>query len=297
MVYLNKKDPESIRAGSEMLQERLRQNPDDALAYTGLALAARKIPGPPDSVMTKSKAFAIKALDLDSTIALAHALLGEVYQYYEWNWDGAEHAFRSALRLNPSLARSHYHYGWYFDITRQYDAAEKEMKVAAVTDPLTPVYPAWLAGWYWSRQRYEEAYSEAEHALELNPNNAIAFYVLGLVHHSRGEYEEAIRMHKESVSRSPMWASGLAVAYAASGKEEEARAVAKQMIDSKNPFASFGLAEIYASLGEKDEAFKWLEVAYELPHPFVPWIGWSPLMSSLRSDKRFAALKERMGVK
>jgi tetratricopeptide (TPR) repeat protein len=253
-------------------------------------------PGAPPEAFPRAEAAALKALELDESLAEAHTALAEFKLYYEWDWKGAEQAFQRALQLNPSLAPAHGHYAWYLLLLGHADEALVEAKRAKELDPLTPLWTAWL-GWlyYWGGGQYGEAIDEARKSLELNPDFPVGLYVLGDVYAAQGMYEEAITAHQKAAAASNSWKWGLGYTYALAGRRDEARTVAAEMKEAKRRDV-LGLAEIYTALGERDKALHWLEVGYEARRDWIPWIGKNPNFEPLRDDPRFQDLLRRLNL-
>ena len=299
MFHLNKMTPEGTEKGLDYLRQAIEKDPADPLAYAGLACGYSIIghgPAPSPEALPRAKAAALKALELDETLAEAHAALAEVKLYYDWDWAGAEQAFQRALELNPNLAEAHGHYAWYLVLLGRLDEGLAEMKRAQELDPLAPIYSAWLGQQYWGAGQYEEAIDEARKSLELNPDFPIGLYVLGAVYATKGMYEEAIAEHQKVGAVAPDWGWGLGHTYALAGQRDEALNVLAELGEEYQQRNAWGVAEIYAALGEKDEAFRWLEAGYEYRHNWIPWMGWNPNYESLRDDPRFGDLLRRLNL-
>jgi len=164
MFHLNKMTPEGTEKGLAYLHQAIENDPADPLAYAGLAGGYSIIghgPAPSPEALPRAKAAALKALELDDTLAEAHAVLAEVKLYYDWDWAGAEQALQRALELNPNLAEAHAHYAWYLARLGRLDEGLAEMKRAQELDPLAPIYSAFLGQQYWGAGLYEEAIDEA----------------------------------------------------------------------------------------------------------------------------------------
>ncbi|MHC4330442.1 MAG: protein kinase domain-containing protein, partial [Planctomycetota bacterium] len=201
MFYLNQFTPEGREKGLVYLHQAIEKDPSDPLAYAGLAGGYNIIghgPAPSPEALPRAKAAALKALELDETLAEAHAALAEVKLYFDWDWAGAEQAFRRALELNPNLAEAHAHYAWYLVLFGRLDEALAEMKRARELDPLAPIYSAWLGQQYGFVGQYEEAIDNARKSLELNPDFPMGLYVLGCVYAAKGMYKEAIAAHQKA---------------------------------------------------------------------------------------------------
>ena len=297
MFHLNKMTPEGTEKGLAYLHQAIEHDPADPLAYAGLAGGYSIIghgPAPSPEALPRAKAAALKALELDDTLAEAHAVLAEVKLYYDWDWAGAEQAFQRALQLNPNLAEAHAHYAWYLARLGRLDEGLAEMKRAQELDPLEPIYSAFLGQQYWGAGLYNEAIDEARKSLELNPDFPIGLYVIGVVYATKGMYEEAIAAHQKTHAVAPDWGWGLGHAYALAGRRDEALNALAELGEEYQQRNAWGVAEIYAALGEKDEAFRWLEAGYEYRHNWIPWIGWNPNYEPLRDDPRFGDLLRRL---
>jgi TolB-like protein/Tfp pilus assembly protein PilF len=298
MFHLNKMTPEGTEKGLAYLHQAIEKDPADPLAYGGLALgyvASAHGPGAPPDALARAEAAALKALELDDTLAEAHAALAQIKLYRDWDWAGAEQAFQRALKLNPNLTLTRAHYSWYLQLFGHTDEALAEMKRVQEVDPLAPLWPAWQGWQYLNAGQYEEAIDEARKSLELDPDFPVGLYVLGSAYAAKGMYEEAIKAHQRAGVLSREWKSGLGRTYAMAGRQDEARLVLAELEADPTPWDTWFIAEIYAVLGEKDEAFRWLKAAYEPHrHPYVPWIRHSPAFKPLHDDPRFQDLLRRL---
>ena len=299
MFYLNKFTPEGAEKGLDYLHQAIERDPADPLPYAGLALGYSIIghgPAPSPEAWPRAKAAALKALELDNTLAEAHAALAEVKLYYHWNWTGVEQDFQRALKLNPNLADVHAQYAWYLVLFGRLDEGLAEMKRAQELDPLRPIYSAWLGRQHWWAGQDKEAIDWARKSLELNPDFPVGLCVLGDVYATKGMYEEAIALHQKARSIAPDWRWSLGHTYALAGQRDEALKVLSELgeeYQQKNPW---GVAEIYAALGEKDEAFRCLEAGYKSRHNWIPWMRWNRNYEPLRNDPRFDELLRRMNI-
>jgi len=300
--FLSKLTPEGIEKGLAYMQQAIDLDPTNPLPHAGLALGYCLIghgPSPPPDVWARAKEAARKAEELGGSLAETEAALGLINLYFDWEWAGAERAFRRALALNPSLPDAHRNYSWYLMVSRQRDKAEAEMKRAIAVDPLTPLYNSDLGWQYWSVGRYEEAIDEARKALELDPNFDQALAFIGYMYTEKEMYEEAIAVHQKLSALYPiMWKWPLVHTLVQAGRRDEARKMLANFLEGdpkpKGAWDGWFLAEIYAALGEKDEAFRWLEAAFKERHSFLPWLRINPPYAPLRSDPRFQDIVRRM---
>jgi serine/threonine-protein kinase len=292
MYHLNRSTPEDLMRGISYLEEAIAIDPGDPLGYAGLAMGYATLghgPAPPPGVWDKARAAAERAIRLDSTLAEAQAALADVKVYYEWDWEGAERAFKRANELNPSLAMNHYHYAWFLILMNRFDEALAEHELAQAIDPLTPLHTVWIPGLYLYSGQPQEAYTGSTELLERYPENATVRFVRGAAAAQLGLYDEAIAAHEKAVSINPAWIGALGVTYAKAGREEDARRILSEI--EAQPVSGWnvlGMADINAALGDTDETLRWL--AYDQPHAWYPWIHKNPAYESLRDDPRFQEL-------
>ena len=300
MFHLNKMTPEGTQKGLAYLRQAIDKDPSDPLAYGALALGyavSAHGPGASPDAGALARKTALEALELDNTVAEAHAALAINKLYGSWDWETVEQSFQLALKLNSSLSATRAHYSWYLKLFGRTDEALAQMRRAQEVDPLSPLWPAWLGVQYFWAGQYDKAIEEAQKSLDLAPDFPVALNVLGNVYAEKGMYEEAIKAQRKAADLSPEWKSGLGRTYAMAGRQDDARLRLAELAADPEPWDIFFIAEIYAILGEKDEAFRWLEAAFEPPHhSYVPWIKLFPGFKPLHDDPRFADLLRRMNL-
>jgi adenylate cyclase len=296
--HLHQMTPEGIEKGLAYLHEAVEKDPGNALPYAGLArgyslLASHGSDPPPDAFQRAQAAYR-RALELDPTVAEAHAAMAERKLYVERDWKGAEESFRRAIELNPSLPGAHAHYAWYLNLFDRQEEAVAEMRRTVQLDPLTPIYAAWMANIHSFGGDDDQALVEVRRAFELDPDLPWAYFTLGVAYAGKGMYEEAIEAHEKAVAAGPGWNWALGETYARAGRAQDALRIAAELEADVDPLKALGLALIYTGLDEEDEAFRWL--AYEPAHPWVPWIRTWPGAESLHDDPRFQDLLDRFDL-
>jgi TolB-like protein/Flp pilus assembly protein TadD len=300
MFHLNQFTPEGFEKGLAYLHEAVTKDPDDPLANAGLALGfslvASHSPTPPPNAFEQAKAAAVRALELDETLAEAHGALAEIKLYRDWDWGGAERAFRRALELNSSLAPAHAHYAWYLNLMGRQEEAIAEMKRAQQVDPLTPLWIAWQGDLNWGVGDYEAAIPLAKQTLDLDPDFAWGFLTLGIAYAGTGRYEEAIAAHRKAAAANPEWSWSLGQTLALAGRTDEARKIVADLERANTPMAAFGLVLVYTALGDKDKALRWAEATYRYRHPWTPWFSITPMLEPLWDDARFHDLLRRLNL-
>ncbi len=293
------KSPPDIDAGIAYFNQAIDKNPADAYAWAGLAnayITYGHSPTATEDVRQKANAAVLRAIQLDSTSALAWSVLGMVKAYYEWEWEAAEQAYHKANELNPSLPWNHFHYAWYLAIFGRMNEAIREHKLAQELDPFGLAHTRWLADLYLMVGEYEKAIMEAERTIEMG-YEAIGKGIIANCYFQMGKEKEAIEIHEQLVADFGVPKGNLAGCYLRAGRIEEAREIIKEYlanIDSiPSPGEAYGMAHAYRTLGDYDNAFKWFN--------FEPHMHWVPAVrftedSLFREDPRFKILMRKMNL-
>jgi TolB-like protein/DNA-binding winged helix-turn-helix (wHTH) protein/Flp pilus assembly protein TadD len=295
-----------FRKGIDYFTQAIEQNPSYAPAYAGLAGCHCQLGGHgmelerPRKTLSKSKAAALKALELDGSLAEAHAVLGVIRLKYDWDWSGAEQAFKRAIDLNPSYAQAHLWYSLYFEVLGRSEEAINEARLALDLDPLSLKANVNLASQFYQARQYDRAIEQLKRGLELKPNFWGAHWLLGDTYERKGMYEKAISELKQAVilsGNNPGPLGSLGYTYALSGQREQALSLRNQLklLAGERYVSPFNIALISIGLGEADLALEWLERAYEERSRSVVWLKVEARCDSLRSAPRFIALLDRIG--
>jgi tetratricopeptide (TPR) repeat protein len=297
--YMNKNTPDDFEKGINYFNEARAIDPSDPLPLLGLARGysnSAHSAGIGSESPNRGRDYALKALELDSTLSEAHSILGYWYLYTGWEFEKAKEHFLRAIDLNPSDAFAHCQYAWYLTLVNRIDDAIVEMKKSIEIAPIDPLYQGYLAWLDLYFGKFDDALSEARKTLQLDPNYTMAYMVMGSAYAETGMYYESIEMHKKGVSISPEYVANLGVAYALAGQKNEALKIAAELEKdmSQNWWDAYGVAEIYTTLGDKDKAVNALEIAYNLHGDFVPWMSSDPGLKPLHNDQRFKDLEKKI---
>ena len=299
MYFINKSTPEGFEKGLKYLNEAIAMDPAEPLPYVALAVGysnTSHISSAGTEAPKLAKAYAEKALELDSTLAEPYAVLATHYLYKEWNWKATENALKHAIRLNPNISSMYYTYGWYHALSGRKDRAIAEMKRAINIDPLDPICTGYLAWIYLWAGLFDEAITAAKRTLDLDPSSNMALYVMGSAYAEQGKFELAIETHKKGIAISSDYECGLGVAYARAGQRNNALAITAEIEKKNNYWNAWGLTDIYATLGNKDKAIYWLEVAYYQHNDFMAWSRSNPYLKPLYNDPRFQDIIHRLNL-
>jgi TolB-like protein/DNA-binding winged helix-turn-helix (wHTH) protein/tetratricopeptide (TPR) repeat protein len=260
---LRKQTAESLENAIQYFQQALAREPDNALAYVGLAEAyyhQSTTYKAPLAVMPQAKAAAARAVELDDTVADGHASLGKILLSFDWDWAGAERELRRALQLNPSLASAHAGYAEYLQVQGRGDEANGELRRAQELDPLLPIAHGRRALYLFEQRRYQEAI-EAAQAMPQGDSTA-----LPLSYAELGRSAEAIDAAERiaASTSNPIPLSHVAAALALAGRKDRARKLLHRIEDkaAQRYVCGVNLGGLYAVLGNKERALASLERAY-----------------------------------
>ncbi len=300
-----KNDEAGRKKSIELFQQAIEKEPHYALAYSGLSDSYRMLgfgaAEDPGDFVPKAKAAAMKALELDDTLAEAHASLAAFRYRYDWDWVNSEIEFKRALGLNPSYAEGHREYAVFLRTAGKFDEAIAEARRARELDPLALNVNLGVATAFLIARRYDQAMEQCQKTLEMEPNYAQAHFELGLAHQQKARFAEALGELEKAVSlsgRNPHYLAALGHAYGVSGKTERAQKILDELEKrSRQHYVSpYNMALTHIGLGNKEQALAWLEKAYEKRSFYLITINSWPWFDSLRSHPQFQDLVRRIGL-
>ncbi|MFZ0890526.1 MAG: hypothetical protein WA005_18955, partial [Candidatus Binataceae bacterium] len=301
--YLSSYTEERVKKAIEQFELAIKVDPNFALPYTGLADAYDfgddwYFPG--NEVMPKAKAAVEKALQLDDSLAEAHASLGPILYSYDFDWAGGERELRRAIELNPSYAYAHDQYDWLLMSQGRFDDAVAEGKRASELDPLSAGVTNDVGLPLMFQAKYEAAKEQFHKALELDPSFYFAQWALGWTDMQAGKADKAIlELEKARAMDSPPFvAAWLGYAYAAAGERGKAQAILAELnqMSSRRFVSPFCAAIIYLGLGDKEQALDGLDKAYETRSSWLCLLKVDKAYDPLRSEPRFIALLKKVGL-
>ena len=303
--FWNKRDQPGFAKAVDYFQQAIVKDPNYAPAYAGLADAYALSSGfnlmPVTVVMPTAKAAAERALELDPNLAEAHASLGLIAPFLNWNWADAQRHYERAIALNPNYATAHHWYAEGFLIPMgRVDEAIHEIRKAEELDPLSAVIATDLGKELYFARRYDEAIVEFRRALEVDPNFVSAHNWISDTLLEKGDYQEAIgELEKTKAFREERtYIRQRAYLHARMGRRAQAQAELERALELSHgkTVSSGAVALTYAALGDKDKAFLWLEKAYAENSSFMTSLKFWSVFDPLRSDPRFADLLNRVGL-
>ncbi len=301
--WWNKTTKEGFNNAIQYFQQAISKDPNYALAYAGPADCYGSLGGfsiiPAKDAYPRAKEAALKALEIDGTLAEAHASLAWIESTYDWNWPGGEKEFQRAIELNPGYATARRRRGLTLAVSGRIEEAIAENKRAVELDPLSPIDNWALGDAFYHARQYDQTIDQERRTLEIDPNFIPALDALGLTYLQKAMFKEGLAEIEKALMIAPGNTVSLAMlgyAYAVSGRRADAQNVLDQWNElSKQENAPMEQALIYVGLGEKERALERLKKAVE-EREVNPLISTPPFLDSLHSDPRFADLMHRMNL-
>jgi TolB-like protein/Tfp pilus assembly protein PilF len=302
--YWNKRTGESLKQAADFYRQAIEKDPNYALAYSGLAetyvlFSSYDVASATNS-MPQAKAAALRALEIDDSLAEAHTALGFYLSNFEWDRDGSEKEYRSAIELKPNYATAHHWFGADLANVKRFDDGFVELRSAEELDPLSPIIGTNLGDTLVFARRYDEAVAQYKRTLVHNPNFAYAHRALGRAYGSKGMFQEAIaetRMALE-LNKTSSTKGYLGLWLARSGKRDEALALLLDLKQeaTRDYVQGDTLALIYIGLGDKAEAMNWLEKHMLSRAETANTYAVAPELEDLHSEPRFKEMLKRMNL-
>jgi serine/threonine-protein kinase len=304
LFFCNKRTEADLKKAIKHFQDAIQKDPNYAPAYAGLALSYSFLPIysplPPREVIPKAREMALKALEIDETLAEAHASLGHIKAWYEWDWAGADKHFKLAIESNPRYASAHKWHAETLMYRARFDEAIKEIEQALELDPVSVVINRDLGTVYYFSGQFDRAIDVSKKTIEMDPSIPHARLTLGLAYLAKSMYEDALKEYQEERELSGhAWAElGIGHVYAKMGKPEETRSVLDKLFErSETEYVSLLiLACFHFVLGEDDKGFKLLNKAYEEHDPRLHYLKVGSEFDNVRSDPRCIELLKKMNL-
>jgi serine/threonine-protein kinase len=303
--YWNKRRALEIQKSIECFNQALALDPTYALAYVGLAdcyaLLEQYAGVPGKETYPKAIAAATRALEIDNSLAEAHATLGFA-NYAMWNWQKSEQEFKTSFSLNPNYPTGYHWYCILLHTLGRHEEAFRAIKRAQELDPLSPVIGLNVAIAYYFEGNYERGLQEMDAVLAIDSSFSPAYYRKAQPYIKLGELQKAYTASlkgKDVSGRSAEAVSFLGYCAALLGKRDEALSIAKELAQryATKTCPGYYIARVYAGLGDDTNIFKWLNADFENHSGSMIWLTQDGEWDPYRSDPRFEDLLKKIGLK
>lgn len=300
----NKRSADGLQQGIEYFNRALEKDPKYAPAYSGLAdcywlLNVYNV-GPATQWNEKARAAATTALELDDTLAEAHASLASISYRYDWNWAEAEKHFKRALQLNPNYPTAHQWFSAMLAAMGRSDEANAEARKAHDLEPFSLTINSDLGRHLYYARQFEQALATHRNSLEMDQKFPRAHSETGYVMLQLKKPEEAVKEFQQALAldKDRLEAlAGLGNAFAVSGQKQQALQVIAQLneLGRSHYVSPYHFAVVYTGLGERAQALDYLERAADERFNWLVFLKVEPIFDSLHSEPRFSALVQRVG--
>jgi TolB-like protein/Flp pilus assembly protein TadD len=300
--FINKWTKAGFKKAIEYFDQSVQKEPRNARAYAGQAVAYGGLGISDPTAYPKEEAAALKALEIDDTLADAHNALAWAKFTYDWDPDSAEREFRRAIELNPNDARAHAWYGIFLAMRGRVEDSLEQVERARELDPLSLANTSLAWRTFYQAREYDKAIEVLHKALDMDPSFASAYWRVIHIYEQKGELDKAIEERQragalggENAKELAREAALLRRAYADKGARGYWLQQLKFLKTETKQSDPASLVYVYIRLGNKDQAFRLLEGALRDRYPHLIWdLPASPDLDVLRSDPRYDDLLRRL---
>ena len=305
--YWNQRSPENLRRSITYFQQSLDHDPLNALAYAGLAdsyfvLAVSGNMSPPEAI-AKGRAAALRALQLDDSLAEAHTSLAQITAVNDHDWEAAEKEYKRALELRPSYSTGHHYYATFLMSMGRHFEALHEMEQAQKLDPLSPIIATFIGRAYYFAGRNRDSIDQYKKILASDPNFLVARTYLVQSEEQAGDFQEALL--QEQIFASQMGGGDshireLRLAWQTHGERGYWKEMLRQRLSQPDDIGGrastpdLELAGIYARLGDKEHALPLLERAFDKHDLYILNLKVDPVWTKLHGDAGYNDLLRRL---
>ena len=301
--FWNRRTLKDLEKSIDYYQQAIKLAPNFAAAYAALgdsyAVITYRGGPPPAQTYPRAREAAEKALQLDDSLAEAHALLGEVRVNYDWDWAGGEKEFQRAVELNSNYPTAHHWYAIHLAFMGRQREAQAEIDKAYSLDPLSLIINATRGQILYLARDMNRAGEVLRYTLELDSRFPDTYATLGQVYEQTKRFPEALASFQQAADlygNSPKMLLLQAHTLALSGKKDAAKAAVQRLVSSKQYFAATDVAAVHCALGETDVAVGWLQKAYDSHEEEITELAVEPRFDGCRHGPRFQSFLERLNL-
>jgi serine/threonine-protein kinase len=305
MFHWGKLTPEGFDMALQYFELVRKEDPNFALAHAGIAMvwAGRNQFGLllPSEAVPKAKEAALKALELDNTLAEVHFILAGLRTFHdgEWNWKAAEKSFQRAIELNPNYPDVRAYYALFLFIMHRPGEAMVQIERTMELDPFNPMFQSQYGIDLLFLRRYDDAIEQIQNVLKTVPNYRVALGTLPLLFHQKRMYEKSLETLKAYYTaigfheREKVLTRGYEEAGYTGAMNSDAELW--EELSRASYISPYIIAYSYVLAANKEQALDWLERSFEVGDPNMPFIGVMPhFVDLLGNEPRYQDLLRRM---
>jgi tetratricopeptide (TPR) repeat protein len=222
------------------------------------------------------------------------AMRARINLYDNWNFDSVAYYFDKVIGKRHAPAFAYSDYGWYLMLINKFEEGLTYVEKAAKMAPRDKQLVAWNAWAILWDDDLLRAKQWIDKALAIDRNYGEALYVGSLIASATKNHIEAIKLAEKAASYDPNWRGAISLALAKAGNREQALEWAEKIAKDENAFDAWLLMEVYTYLGNDEKALDYLQKAYDLRFPFMPWLELAPGLEHLHDHPRFKAIVQKM---
>ena len=296
--------PSSIRSSANYFAKAVETDENYAAAWAALAesLVVSSMFGlqtPEDNGARMGDA-ARRATTLNPMLPEAHLALGAVLSLLDWDWTAGEAELEKSIQLDNHDPVGHIAYGIHLACRGKFADAQARVECALNNDPAS-LFANFVLGWlYGVSERLDEAVAQHLLVSRLAPDYTLPHLGLGMAYAGKGMFADALACLTNAMQmKCGSLIHGLmGYCYARAGRKEEALGEIGNLMQQSGSsgVSPVNFAAIYAGLNDTEKAFSYLEQAVQSHDTSLPVQLLSPEFDGLRSQPRFQAIRERIGV-
>ncbi len=279
----------------DLLQQAIARDPNYALAWAALADSLIAIGDveevDPAAYIPRARDAALKALQLDSSLAEPHAALGMVAAHYDYDWPTAEREYKKAFELNPSYASAHQYYALGLMAHGRFAEAEAQLDIARRLDPLALIVDVDLAVLRKYQRDFDGVIAVSKSILARDPSYHLGYSMLTTGYLLEQRWDE----WRAADAKEPQ---GEYLHAIASQNPVEIERVLRKMTDEAKAGTRrpYDVGHYALLMGNRSVALEWLEKSYQHHDYWLLFINVDPEFDPIRSDPRFQSIVHRLGV-
>ena len=303
--FWNQRSEEGLRKAIRCFESAIRENPEFALPYSGLAdsltlLSFYEIVSPSE-VMPSARRAARRAIELDPDLAEAHASLADVLLHFDRDWQAADHQYRLSIQCNPDYALGYHWYANLLSARGQHEAAHMAIMHALEINPVSIITLVWAGVTSHLAHQFDDAIRHFQSALELDPQFIWTHMYMAQALEQKGDFKAALREFETTMQLSGgnnCVRAMKAHAHAVVGETDSAREILDELrsAPSHQCMPSFDIAATYAALGDSQQVVAWLNRACNEGNMKLFTLTQDPRFDPLRRRSDFKQIVDQMGL-